>query len=35
VIDRADDLALSGAQIVTLDVPSYWGQEEAQRFLAA
>lgn len=35
VIDRADDLALSGAQIVTLDVPSYWGNEEAQRFLAA
>lgn len=34
VLDRADDLALSGAQLVTLDVPSYWDQDEAQRFLS-
>lgn len=33
VVDRADDLALSKAQLVTLDVPTYWKQEEAQRFL--
>lgn len=35
VIDRADDFALSRTQIVTLDVPSYWDQDDAQRFLAA
>jgi hypothetical protein len=33
VLDRADDLALSKAQLVTLDVPTYWEQEEAQRFM--
>lgn len=35
VIDRADDLALSAAQLITLDVPSHWGQDDAVRFLAA
>jgi len=35
VIDRADDLALSAAQLITLEVPSHWGQEDAARFLAA
>lgn len=35
VIDRADDLALSQSQLVTLDVPSYWEADEARRFLAA
>jgi hypothetical protein len=35
VIDRADDLALSRAQLVTLDVPSHWDQDDAQRFFAA
>lgn len=35
VIGRADDLALSGTQLVTLDVPSHWGQDDALRFLAA
>lgn len=34
VIGRADDLALSRAQLVTLDVPSYWEADEAQRFLS-
>lgn len=34
VMDRADDLALSRAKLVTLDVPSYWGQEDAARLLA-
>jgi hypothetical protein len=33
VLERADDLALSKAQLVTLDVPTYWEQEEAQRFM--
>jgi hypothetical protein len=35
VIGRADDLGLSRAQLVTLDVPSYWEADEAQRFLSA
>ncbi len=35
VIDRADDFGLSGAQLITLDVPSHWGQDDALRFLAA
>ena len=35
VIDRADDLALSAAQLITLDVPSHWDQDDAMRFLAA
>lgn len=35
VIDRADDLGLSRAHLVTLDVPSYWGQDDAQRLFAA
>jgi hypothetical protein len=35
VIDRTEDLALSRAQLVTLDIPTYWGPEEAQRFLTA
>jgi len=35
VIDRTDDLALSGAQLVTLDVPSHWDAEDATRFLTA
>jgi hypothetical protein len=34
IIGRADDLALSRAQLVTLDVPSYWEADEAQRFLS-
>jgi hypothetical protein len=34
VIDRADDLALSRTQLVTLDVPSYWDQENAARLFA-
>ena len=35
VIDRADDLALSGTQLVTLDVPSYWDQDDVTRLFAA
>lgn len=35
VIERAGDLGLSGAALVQLDVPSYWGQDDAERFLAA
>ena len=35
VIDRADDLALSTSQLVTIDVPSYWEADEARRFLGA
>ena len=35
VIDRSADLALSGAQLVTLDVPSHWALDDAARFLAA
>ena len=34
VIDRADDLALSRTQLVTLDVPSYWEADDARRFFA-
>jgi hypothetical protein len=35
VIDRADDLALSVAQLITLDVPFHWDAEDATRFLTA
>jgi hypothetical protein len=35
VIDRADDLALSRVQLVTLGVPSYWSQDDARRFFFA
>lgn len=35
VIGCAEDLALSRSQLVTLDVPSYWEEDEAQRFLTA
>lgn len=31
----ADDLALSRAKLVTLDVPSYWEQDDAARIFAA
>lgn len=31
----ADDLALSRAKLVTLEVPSYWEQDEAARVFAA
>ena len=35
VIERAADLALSPSSLVLLDVPSYWEQDDAERFLAA
>jgi hypothetical protein len=35
VLDRADDLALSRAKLVTLEVPSYWEQDDAARLLTA
>jgi hypothetical protein len=35
VISRADDLALSGTQLVTLEVPFHWCDEDALRFLAS
>jgi hypothetical protein len=34
-IERAEDLALSSAQLVTLDVPTYWGPDDARTFLVA
>jgi len=35
LIDRSADLALSAVDLVTLEVPSYWSQDEAAEFLAA
>lgn len=35
VMDQSHDLALSGAKLVTLDVPSYWDQDDAARLFAA
>jgi len=35
VMDQSHDLALSGAKLVTLDVPSYWDQDDAARMFAA
>jgi hypothetical protein len=35
VIERADDLGVSRAGLVLLDVPSYWGPDDAQRFFNA
>ncbi len=35
VIERAPDLALSQASLVLLDVPSYWEQDDAERFFAS
>jgi hypothetical protein len=35
VMDQSNDLALSGAKLVTLDVPSYWDQDDAVRLFAA
>jgi hypothetical protein len=34
-MDQSADLALSGAKLVTLDVPSYWDAEDAARLFAA
>ena len=35
VLDTTADLGLSHARLVTLDVPSYWGPDDATRLLAA
>lgn len=35
VMDQSHDLALSRAKLVTLDVPSYWDQDDAARLFAA
>jgi hypothetical protein len=35
VFARANDLALSGTQLVLLDVPSYWEADDAGRLLVA
>lgn len=35
VLDQSHDLALSGSKLVTLDVPSYWDQDDAARLFAA
>ena len=35
ILDAIPDLALSQAQLVTLDLPSHWGPEDALRLLAA
>lgn len=35
VFEDAADLALSNAKLVTLDVPSYWGADDAARLFAA
>ena len=35
VIERVSDLALSGSSLVLLDVPTYWEQDDAARFLEA
>lgn len=34
IFDRTADLALSRTQLVTLDVPSYWQQDDAARLFA-
>jgi hypothetical protein len=34
-MDQSHDLALSGAKLVTLDVPSYWDQDDAVRLFAS
>jgi hypothetical protein len=34
VVERSADYARSSTQLVTLEVPTYWDQEEAHRFLA-
>lgn len=35
VLDQSADLALSGAKLITLDVPSYWDAEDAVRVFAS
>jgi hypothetical protein len=35
VLTRHDDAALSETQLVTLDVPSHWDQDDARRIFAA
>jgi len=35
VMDEAEDLALTKAKLVTLDVPSYWESDDAARLVAA